>query len=142
MLKNQNIYQNKSKGFTFFELIIIISIISIISLVAVPNFQKVLDKTKIVSAQTNLTVFQQCIEQYYLDTGTYPANSMVASELSSFFSENNLISTEPINPYTKKPYQSNDTSGKIVYSYNSENSYSLSLYDKTGSKIIQNLSNI
>jgi prepilin-type N-terminal cleavage/methylation domain-containing protein len=133
---------HKRKGFTLFELIIALSIISILSLIALPNFNKIQNKAKFITAQTNLSLFQHCLEEYFLETGEYPANTLDASALVTFLNSKDLLGSTPINPYTNLPYTAADSKGKIIYLPTAIDSYILDLYDRNGVAIIFSLKNI
>lgn len=64
-----------SKGFTLIELIVVIGIIAILSvmLIAVVDPVSQFQKSRDAQRKSDLSQIQKAIEQYYQDTGHYPA---------------------------------------------------------------------
>ncbi|MEZ0369335.1 MAG: type II secretion system protein [Candidatus Sericytochromatia bacterium] len=60
------------KGFTLVELMVVIVIIGILVAIALPNFVGATDRAKIASIRANLHTVQLLVEQYQIDTGSYP----------------------------------------------------------------------
>lgn len=70
---------NKSKisckrGFTLIELLVVVLIIGILAAVAVPQYQKAVEKSRATQALTLLKSTWQAAQSYYLSQGTWPTN--------------------------------------------------------------------
>ena len=62
----------KSQGFTLIELLIAVLIIGILAAIAVPQYQKAVDKTRYSQMVWGIKTIHKALEQYYLTMGSYP----------------------------------------------------------------------
>ncbi|WP_428074902.1 type IV pilin protein [Candidatus Avelusimicrobium luingense] len=63
-----------NKAFTLIELLVVVLIIGILASVALPQYQKAVEKSKGVQALTLMRSISQGVQLYYMATGTYPAS--------------------------------------------------------------------
>ena len=62
----------KSQGFTLIELLIAVLIIGILAAIAVPQYQKAVDKTRYSQMVWGIKTIHKALEHYYLTMGSYP----------------------------------------------------------------------
>ena len=62
----------KRRGFSFIELMIVVSIISVLAAIAVPNYVEAQVRTKVVRAKSDMRAVVISLEQYRLDNNVYP----------------------------------------------------------------------
>ena len=63
---------NKANGFTLIELLVVVLIIGILSAVALPQYQKTVEKSRATQAFALLKTVGQAAEAYNLANGNYP----------------------------------------------------------------------
>ena len=64
----------KNAGFTLIELLVVVLIIGILAAVAVPQYQKAVEKSRAVQALAVLKSFGQAFQAYYMANGNYPVS--------------------------------------------------------------------
>ena len=62
------------KAFTLIELLVVVLIIGILAAIAVPQYQKAVEKSKSAQAVTMLKSVYQAAQEYYLANGTWPTS--------------------------------------------------------------------
>ncbi|MFA5928344.1 MAG: prepilin-type N-terminal cleavage/methylation domain-containing protein [Candidatus Margulisiibacteriota bacterium] len=132
------------KGFTLIELLIVIAIIGTLSTLMLPNFIGAQDKAKETAVRAVALSLQNALENYNIDNGIYPAgNNLGAAQLYQALSAGNYLRRPIVNPFTGQAYTAGDSSGKVVYSYDSaEGQYQLTAYKRDGSSVLMVASNL
>jgi len=68
---------NKQKGFTLVELMIVVAIIGILAAVAIPKFAQMLEKSREGATKGNLGAIKSAVSNYYADQqGNYPQTAL------------------------------------------------------------------
>lgn len=67
--------RNNKQAFTLIELLVVVLIIGILSAVALPQYQKAVEKSRATQALTVLKTFLQAQQSYYMANGNY-ANTL------------------------------------------------------------------
>ena len=68
--------KNKStrRGFTLIELLIVVLIIGILAAIAVPQYQRAVDKSRLATVKHLLTSVEEAQRLYYMENGIYSAS--------------------------------------------------------------------
>lgn len=61
-------------GFTLIELLIVCVILGALAALAIPNYQRVVERARVVRAVGDITAIGQNLAEYYELNGTYPAS--------------------------------------------------------------------
>lgn len=67
----------KNTAFTLVEIMIVVVIIGILAALAIPAMNKVRESSQIKVCMNNLRIFQESLEVYCLETGSYPNDMQV-----------------------------------------------------------------
>ena len=84
-----NTLKKYKQGFTLIELLVVVLIIGILSAIALPQYEKAVEKSKATQALTLLKAISQAVDTYYLENGTWPTTfDDLSFQLPADFSEN------------------------------------------------------
>ncbi len=82
-------------GFTLIELLVVMAIIATLSSIAAPRYFNSLEKSREVAMRSNLKAMREAIDQFYQDTGRWPA------ELQDLV-KNRYLREIPVDPVTNE----------------------------------------
>ena len=71
------------KGFTLIELLVVVLIIGILEAIALPQYQKAVEKSRLAEALTNISTMREQMEMYLLENGGYPPGLMLYKNFTS-----------------------------------------------------------
>ncbi|UCH84562.1 MAG: prepilin-type N-terminal cleavage/methylation domain-containing protein [Candidatus Latescibacterota bacterium] len=92
-----NRFKSRTAGFTLIELMIVVLIIAVLTVIAIPNYQRLVRRSKEGSVRSNIHVIQTGIEVFAIDhVAVYPQPADDA-ELQSLLPGG----TYPTNPFTR-----------------------------------------
>ncbi|MCP4020356.1 MAG: type II secretion system major pseudopilin GspG [Desulfobacteraceae bacterium] len=68
----QNCPENKERGFTFLEIMVVVVILGLLATYIAPRFMDKADDAKIVKARMDIAAIETSLKMYRLDSGVYP----------------------------------------------------------------------
>ncbi|PLX83136.1 MAG: prepilin-type cleavage/methylation domain-containing protein [Desulfuromonas sp.] len=60
------------EGFSLVELIIVVAIMAVLAAIAVPSYNKLINRAKVTSATSTIKTIEWAVTAYFIDTGVYP----------------------------------------------------------------------
>ncbi len=132
-------------GFTMMELLVVIGIISLLAVFLVPSLLGAKDRAKEVAVKGVMHSVQLAVEAYEMENLTYPLDNNVPLEslCNNYLMAGGYVASVPRNPFTGQVYQDADVAGKVIYNYdNATGKYTLTGYNRDGTKVIQELANM
>ena len=73
------------RGFTLFELLIVIAIIAVLLGLAFPVFQGVIDRAKKAQAKNDITQIVTAVNAFYTEYGRYPIDGSITTDAAATF---------------------------------------------------------
>jgi general secretion pathway protein G len=83
------------RGFSLLEMVTVLAIISILAAIALPNYQRSVQRAREAVLRENLYWMRDAIDQYYLDMGKYP-------ETLQKLVEEKYLREIPVDPITER----------------------------------------
>ena len=66
--------KKRARGFTLIELLVVMAIIATLASIAAPRYFNSLENSSEVALRANLKAMREAIDQFYQDTGKWPAS--------------------------------------------------------------------
>jgi general secretion pathway protein G len=70
------------KGFTLVELLVVVTILGILVAVVGVRVVRHPDRARRAAAKTQIAIFKQALEEFYIDTGAYPSSEEALTALA------------------------------------------------------------
>jgi prepilin-type N-terminal cleavage/methylation domain-containing protein len=87
-------------AFTLVELLVVVLILGVLACVAIPRIGQSVDDAKKRACETNIDIFNQAIERYYLANGVFPIAQHVVKRDKNIFPGG-----PPLCPVTERVYR-------------------------------------
>ena len=88
------------RGFTLVELLVVIGIIAVLSTILLLQFGTARAKARDVKRIGDVNQIRTAVEQYFDDSGSYPAEGLATAAITKYFSSSKV----PLDPLTGKNY--------------------------------------
>ena len=127
----------KLRGFSLIEIAIGITIIGLINMLLVPKLVEIVGLSKETVAKSNARSIMVSLEEYYFIHQSYPTGVGVSiQDTLTQLNNGGVQVSNPLNPYTGEAYSGNDASGLLLYTLESDQTYSMTLYGNNNDNII------
>ena len=78
------------KAFTLIELLVVVLIIGILAAIALPQYEKAVERSRSIEGLVKLRALQDAIERYYWENNTYPYSTADLEKLDISVADNSL----------------------------------------------------
>jgi prepilin-type N-terminal cleavage/methylation domain-containing protein len=89
----------KKRGVTLIELLIVVLILAALSAIAIPRITQSASSAKARACETNVDIINSAIEQYYMDTSSWPSTLSDVTGNTDYFPDG-----APVCPVTEAAY--------------------------------------
>ena len=76
--------ERKNKGFTLIEMLVVVLIIGILAGIALPQYNKAVEKAKLSEALINAKAMQEAVKRFFLSGAVCPEDAVEKRKLKSF----------------------------------------------------------
>ena len=98
------------KGFTFIELLVVLTIIGVITAVGLVTYSRAQQKARNSRREADLKQIQAAIEMYHAEEGSYPGS--IYPSIVGLTSGEVFLGNTPTDPLTGDPYSYNGCTGE------------------------------
>ena len=133
------------RGFTLIEILVVVGIIGLLAAFLLPTFLGSQDRAREAAVKGVMHNVQTAVETYNLENLTYPLGTEIALRnlFDNYLSVGGYMVDLPKNPFTNQSYKEDDTSGRIMYSYNATSGgYIMAGYKRNGTSKLLELKNM
>ena len=102
------------KGFTLIELLVVVLIIGILSAIALPQYERTVEKARMVEATTNMAIIKRAIEMYLLNEGKFPSSTVQLQDVLSATGTELSGGTWSNNKYTTSHFTYEGTCNSVL----------------------------
>lgn len=113
-IKMFKIIKNCKKGFTLLELLVVVLIIGILAAIALPQYNKAVEKAKVTEALLNIKAIEESMQRYILANG-YPQSTVHFGDFADIELSGGEWDEDVIY-YTTKDFEYNPSIGRGYYS--------------------------
>ena len=71
----------KNKAFTLIELLVVVLIIGILAAIALPQYERAVEKARLSEALTNIRTMENALDLYVLENGGYPTTAVIFKDI-------------------------------------------------------------